>query len=80
MSLKHNIIIGRAGIILLLSGLVITVISIMLFGALRHLSISLVTDIGVELAIVGVVLLVVFGITIFVNKRYPLFSYLLKYF
>ncbi len=70
MSKEYGIIVGRVGIILLLTGIVI-----ILFGKLRssantnHIDSSLVNYIGVGLAVVGVILLLLFVLEFVSTKR-----------
>ena len=70
MSKGYGIIVGRVGIILLLTGIVITIVGYLRSSAnTNHIDSSLVTYLGVGLAVVGVILLLIFVIEFVSNKR-----------
>ncbi len=69
MSKGYGTIVGRIGIILLLTGIVITLVGYLRSSAnTNRINSSLVTYIGVGLAVVGVILLLIF-IFEFVSKN-----------
>jgi uncharacterized membrane protein len=70
MSKEYGTIIGRVGIILLLTGIVITLIGYLRSSAnTNRIDSSLVTYLGVGLSVVGVILLLIFVIEFVSNKR-----------
>ncbi len=66
-NLRYGTIIGRIGIILLLTGIVISLVS--KFRDFNRLSSSMVTYIWVGLIVVGAILLIVFIIDFALKKR-----------
>ena len=66
-NLRYGTIIGRIGIILLLTGIVISLVS--KFRDFNRLSSSMVTYIWVGLIVVGAILLIVFVIDFALKKR-----------
>ena len=70
MAKGYGTIVGRVGIILLLTGIVITLVGNLRSSAnTNRIDSSLVTYIGVGLAAVGVILLLIFVIEFVSNKR-----------
>ena len=70
MSKEYGTIVGRVGIILLLTGIVITLVGYLRSSAnTNRIDSSLVTYLGVGLAVVGVILLLIFVIEFVSNKR-----------
>jgi surface polysaccharide O-acyltransferase-like enzyme len=70
MSKEYGTIVGRVGIILLLTGIVITLVGYLRSSAnTSRIDSSLVTYLGVGLAVVGVILLLIFVIEFVSNKR-----------
>ncbi len=69
MSKGYGTIVGRVGIILLLTGIVITLVGNLRSSAnTNRIDSSLVTYLGVGLAVVGVILLLIFVIEFVSNK------------
>ncbi len=70
MSKEYGIIVGRVGIILLLTGIVIILVGKLRSSAkTNHIESSLVAYIGVGLAVVGIILLLLFVLEFVSNKR-----------
>jgi uncharacterized membrane protein len=69
MPKEYGTIVGRVGIILLLTGIVITIVGYLRYSAnTNRIPSGLVSYIGVGLAVVGVILLLIFVVE-FVSKK-----------
>jgi hypothetical protein len=70
MSKGHGTIVGRVGIIFLLTGIVITLVRYLRFSAhTSRIPSNLVTYLGIGLVIVGIVLFLIFVIEFVSNQR-----------
>jgi uncharacterized BrkB/YihY/UPF0761 family membrane protein len=70
MSKEYGTIVGKIGIILLLTGIVITIVGYLRSSTnTNRIDSSLVTYIGAGLAVVGVILLLIFVIEFVSTKR-----------
>jgi len=68
MSERYSAIVGRIGIILLITGLIVSLYKLLKFGNSNVLSSSLATYLGIGLVITGAILIAIF-VYLFVKRK-----------